>query len=228
MSFKVFFDLSVGVSKPITVPKGTIAKIKEHINFVETTLGFETEQYGDNPKHWSGTKPKGSTTDEAYCDVAEDHNGFVMRLYDNLARWSEKPVEDGEVLTPEESAKFWYGLCTIVVPVSRWTRDYYVARMEAFYDAMRGRESEGIVFEVESITPEQAAAVINLFASVIDAYDVRLAVPKGYDHLASFDDGGYEWCSKCGAVTFNHVDRCREEGCPARADLGLDNEEDED
>lgn len=228
MSFKVFFDLSVGVSKPIKVPKGTIAQILERINLTETALGFETEQYGNNPKHWKGTKPKEGITDELYCDVAENHNHFVRRLYDNLAKWAEKPVEDGEVLTPEESAKYWYGLRTIAVPISRWTRDYYVARMEAFYEAMRGRDGEENVFDEESLTPEQADGVINLFAGILDDHDVRLAVPKGYDHLASFDDGGYEWCSKCGAVTYSHVENCSEENCPAREELGITDDEEDD
>lgn len=226
MSQRVFFALSTSVLHPITVPKGTITKIKERIDFVEKTLGLETEQYKDNPPHWKNTNPKDDVSDDLFCQVAEDHNYFVRRLYDTIARCSEKPAEDGEILTPEESATFWHGLRIIDVPINRWTRDYFVARMEAYYESMRGREAEGIIFDAEPLTPEQADAVMNIFSFILDAHDVRLSVPKGHDYLASFDDGGYEWCTQCGAVTFGHVDRCREEGCPARADLELEDEED--
>jgi len=230
MSFRVFFALSTGLSKPITATPGTKKEILERVALTEKELGLETEQYGSNPKHWKSIgagpiQPREGVSDETFCAVAEEHNHYVRWLYERFSHWSESPVENGEVITPEESTIFWHGLKEIVVPPSRWTAEYYQARMEANYEALRGRESEGILFEEKPLTPRQAAAVISLFASYLDTHDLRLDVPKDCDRLASLTDGGCEWCEKCGAVTYEHVENCRKKKCPARDALGLEEDE---
>ena len=219
MSYHVFFSMSTGLSSPITVPKGTLERILERVHFTEEALGFETEQYKDNPKYWRNTKePKAGVSDESFCAIAERHNEFVRELYVKFAECSEKPAADGEVITPEEASKFWYGLAIIVVPSHRWTDEYYQARMEALYEVMRGRESEGIVPDAKPLTPKQAAAVIRLFEEFLDPGDIRLDVPLGMDYLASSADGGYYWCEKCGAVTEEHAAACRKRKCPIQAE----------
>jgi hypothetical protein len=222
MSFKVYFNLSAGLKQPITVPKGTLKEIYEHIKDTETQLGFEMKQYKDNPKHWRSTQPKDGVSDDIYCQIAEEHNRFVRWLYELFERCSETPSKDGEIITPEESEGFWHGLVNIDVPHSRWTRDYFVNRMMAFYEVMRGRETEGIIFEAPKLTEKQASAVINIFSSILDNHDVRLDVPKGHDYLASMDDGGYYWCEKCGAVTEEDADNCTKRKCPIKAEWGED------
>jgi|SRR6185437_11061859 len=128
-----------------------------------------------------------------------------------------------DTLTPADAQTFWHGLQELEVPVERWSRDYYVSRMQHLYEVMRGNESEGVTFNAKkSLTPRQAAAVVCLFSSYIDSHDMRLDVPNGYDHLASSYDGGYDWCSTCGPV---HPDdsrqsNCRRKGCDLRSERG--------
>lgn len=225
MSYRVYFSLSSGLSKPVTVPKGTLKSIIERIQTTETDLGFETEQYRNNPKHWKNTEPREGVSDEVYCQAAEEHNRYVWWLYGLFERCFEIPTKDGEVITPEESTKFWHGLQIINVPHSRWTRDYFVNRMSTFYEVMRGREEEGIIFGASKLTEKQAAAVINIFSGILDTHDVRLDVPKGHDYLAAMDDGGYEWCEKCGAVTLDDAMGCDKKHCPIREEFEVGNDE---
>ena len=67
----------------------------------------------------------------------------------------------------------------------------------------------------------------HIFSPILDSHDVRLDVPKGLDRLAASDDGGYWWCSKCGAVTLEHAEQCEKKNCPVREDLGIE-DDDED
>lgn len=216
MSFCVFFDLSVGLSEPIQVPKGTLDRILDHVRSVETVLGYETEQYLENPRHWKNTKPADIVTDEIFCEAAEEHNRFVRWLYDAIGEWQKTPPAESETITIEDARQFWHGLRIIEVPAHRWTGDYYRARMEALYEAMRGREGEGILFDEKPLTPKQAAQVIILFSGFLDSDDLRLDVPKDCDHLASSSDGGYIWCERCGAVTESRATGCRKRKCPVR------------
>jgi hypothetical protein len=221
MSFHVFFEFSQGFSGPMTVPKGTLKRIVDHVQWVESELGYETEQYRDNPKHWKTTKPKEGVSDETYCEVAEEHNMFVRYLYSDFSKWAETPPADGEIITQDDAKEFWHGLQTIIVPTSRWTKEYYIARMQALYETMRGRDSEGMSFDAKSLTIEQADAVITMFDQYLDSHDVRLAVPVGYDSLYSSDD--YAWCDKCGAIHWDDVEyrikHCRKRGgCSLRRD----------
>lgn len=221
MSFRVFFAMSTGLSGPIAVPKGKLKEIMHHVQWVESELGYETEQYRDNPKHWKTTAPKEGVSDETYCEVAEAHNRYVRYLYEDFGIWSKEPFKDGEIITPGDAKEFWHGLHTITVPPKRWTKEYFKARMDALYETMRGRDAEGVSFDAEPLTIKQASAVITLFDQYLDVHDVRLEVPKGYDSLYASDD--YAWCDKCGAIHWDDVDQeiesCREkEGCPLRRD----------
>lgn len=213
MSYKVFFDFSSGLSKSIKAPKGTLKKTLDHVQRVELMLGYEITQYRENPPHWKSMVPKDGVTDKTFCEVAENHNNYVRRLYDLIAECSKNPPKDCETITPKKAASFWHGLTMITVPPQRWTRDYYVARMECLYEAMRGRESEGAFFSAKALTPDQCAAVMILFSEYLDTHDVRLDVPRGHDSLAASDDGGYEWCEKCGAITYEDAIECRKRGC---------------
>jgi len=220
MSFHVFFDLSSGLSKPLLVPKGTLASILEHVRHVEATLGLETEQYLDNPPHWKNCgwrlAMREGISDETLCEEAEEHNAWIRWLYEKLGEWSENPPETGEKITPEDANRFWHALERITVDPSRWTEKYYRARMEAVYEVMRGREAEGMTLDTKALTPQQAAAVVRLFEQWLDPGDLRLDVPKGYDYLASSVDGGYVFCEKCGPVHPDEAYSCRKRGCPIR------------
>lgn len=216
MSYHAFFSFSTGLLQPMIAPKGTLAGIMTHIEGVERTLKLERQQYNDNPVHWNTRGfPSTDIDDKVLCQTVEDHNDWVRRLYDRVADWAKNPVEDGETITPEAAKFFWHGLQLLTIPTSRWTGDYYRARMEAFYEVMRGRPTDGMTFPAAKLTPKQAGAVIWLF-EFVDPSDMRLEVPKGEDHLASFDDGGYEWCERCGAVMLDYAKNCRKRGCPAQ------------
>lgn len=215
MSFHVFFDFSSGLAGSLTAPKGTLKAIIDHVKWVESELGYETEQYKDNPKHWKSTTPKKGVKDDHFHEVAEEHNNYVRYLYKNFSEWSKNPPIDGETITPEDAKKFWHGLQIIHVPLERWTAEYYKNRMNAIYEAMRGRECEGMTFDAKKpLSIEQANAVIHLFDQYLDAHDIRLEVPKGYDSLYCSDD--YAWCEKCGAIHWDDVEyeirSCRKKG----------------
>lgn len=217
MSYHVFFSFSTGLSKPITAPKGTLAGIMAHIEGVERALKLEREQYRDNPAHWNTRGfPSADIDDKLLCKTVEDHNDWVRRLYDLVADWAKKPVEDGETITPEDAKEFWHGLQLLTIPTTRWTGDYYYSRMRTFYEVMRGRPEDGITFPSPKLTPKQAGAVIWLFGELLDHDDFRLEVPKGCDYLASSYYGEYEWCERCGAVTDDYAANCRKRGCPVQ------------
>ena len=206
MSFHTFFDFKAGLAAPILAPSGTYENIMNHVRKVESTLGFETEQYGDNPKHWKSTRPKDGTPDTILCETAEQHNDWVRSLYEDFSRWAETPTPGGEVITPKVAKDFWHGLRMIDVPPERWTADYYKARMDAIYSAMRyNLSTDGMTFDADVLTTEQAVAVIRLFDQYLDSHDMRLEVPMGRDELYGSDD--YNYCEGCGGII--HADDYR-------------------
>ena len=222
MSFHTFFDFATGLQRPLSVPHGTKAAVQTHVAKVEQTLGLCRTQYQNNLPHWDRWKRDWSHLDDTtLCQTVSRHNAWVRWLYARLADWSRAPVVDGETLTPEEAAGFWHALERLDVPPARWTREYYRERMEVLYSVMRGRESEGIRLDTKALTPRQAAAVIGLFAEFLDAGDLRLDVPKGWDHLQAAYDGGYAWCERprCGAIAADDIATCRSRTCPLREDV---------
>lgn len=234
MSYHVFFSMSTGITKAVRVPKGTLAAVIKQIKETETLLGLTTDQYKNNPKRW--VIPDFNTLDdEVVCGGIERHNNFVMRFYDQLSHWASHPFKIGkgplakhvidtaypigwgsEKITPKDARGFWHGLRTLEVPVTKWTREYYVNQMETLYEVMRGRTRDGISFDESPLTPKQAAQVINIFSTFLDDNDCRLDVPNGHDYLASSYDGGYDWCEKCGAMTSEDGQVCAKRGCPLR------------
>jgi hypothetical protein len=205
MSYRTFFSFSTGLSRAISVPKGTFAAMTELIREVEETLGLKTTQYLNNPPHWDRPGNAIMAIDnELLCKTAQSHNDVVRDFYEDLSKWSKNPVKDGEKLTPKKAAKFWHGLEMIEVPPEKWTSDYYADRMEHLYEVMRGREHEGESFNADPLTPKQAGAVIDCF-SFLDVGDIRLTVCEDEDHLRRSDTGDYEWCSNCGGIATDDV-----------------------
>jgi hypothetical protein len=120
-------------------------------------------------------------------------------------------------MTPNDAQEFWFGFQELEVAPARWTLDFYRNRMEHLYEVMRGKENEGVSFDVKALTPKQAAQVINLFSTYLDSHDLRLDVPKDRDYLASSYDGGYTWCDKCfAAIAEDGRGECRRRKCPLR------------
>ena len=219
MSYRVYFNMSTGLSKPITAPIGTLERILEHIQHTENELGYEIDETSKGRKYWVDRKPKEGVSDAVFCRVASKHNSFVTGLYKEFERYSETPVVDGETLTVGQSQRYWYGLVTIDVPTERWTEDYYRDRMAELYETMRGR-GWAVTFDSKPLTTRQAADVMNIFSQYLDKWDLRLDVPKGHDYLASSSDGGYCWCEKCGAVIEEDAANCRKRNCPVKAEWG--------
>ncbi len=215
-SIKAYWFFAQGLSRSVFAPVGTMDKIREHVEWVEGTLGIERVKYLENPVRWKSTKYEG-IEDELLCEVASEHNSWQKRLFDDFQKWSEnEPGEGMEEITPQDAEYFFPALEEITVPVERWSRDYYKERMEIFYEAMRGREAEGITLGCRPLSVKQANAVIWLFSHILDEHDIRLEVPKGCDSLYSSDDGGYEWCEKCGAVLWEDAQYCRKRKCPLK------------
>lgn len=221
MSFHVQFDFSTGLSKALKVPKGTTAELVRHVDTVEKSLGIKRTTFGTDKvvgwDHWDPNYRDGfpNVDDKTLCEIAERHNRWVGWVWDKFGEWSKDPVRGGERLTPYLAKKFWPGLRRIVVAPNRWTSDYYRARMEELYEAMRGRRAANMIFDDKPLTPKQAGAVINLFDQYLDVGDLGLAVPKGRDHLlpSGGHEGGYDWCERCGAIDPNDYS-CRKRGCP--------------
>lgn len=222
MSVHVFFAFSTGLESSLTVPTGTKAAIRSHIEEVEQTLGLKrTRNADDAPEywdHWDKAYREGwpDVDDKLLCETIEQHNAWVRWLYARFEDWSATPTEGGEEITPQDADGFWFGLAELTVRPERWTRSYYVSRMEHLYEVMRGRESEGVSFDEKALTPKQAAAVMLILSPYMDTFDMRLDVPKGRDYLASSYDGGYDWCEKCGAVDPDDANACRKRQCPLR------------
>lgn len=227
MSFHVFFSFSTGLAETLTVPKGTKATFLSHVEEVETTLGLKRETFGEGEEariawnHWDDNWKRGfpDVDDKALCETVRQHNEWVRWVYGRFAAWSKAPVADGETLTPDDAKTFWHGLSTLSVDPARWTREYYIDRMEHMYEVMRGREHEGVTFDEKALTQKQCSAVIRLFENFLDSNDCRLDVPNGRDYLASSYDGGYDWCEKCGPVHPDDIGACRKRKCPLASEL---------
>ena len=210
MSFHVFFGFSQGLARPLQVPAGTLASYHQRLLEVEQALKLERDG-----NHWNQWKMEyEGVPNELLCETVENHNNWVQQVYRNFGKWAAEPVLDGDTITVADADNFWFGLTLLNVPPSRWTADYYEARMSALYEVMRGRETDGMSFDVKALTPKQGAAVINLFAQYLDHHDRNLDVPNGRDHLASSSNGGYEWCEKCGPMDDEAIHACRKRKCP--------------
>lgn len=222
MSYSVFFDFSTGLERPVLVPAGTTKAIMEHVERVEATLGLKRTQSGQDDQraiYWDHFDPEyrqgfPSVVDDILCTTIQTHNDWVRMLFASLSEWATNPIVGGETMTPEDAKLFWHGLQLLTVNPDRWTRKYYVHRMEHLYEVMRGREHEGVLFDAKKLSEKQAAAVIRVFAEYLDAFDMRLDVPRERDYLASSYDGGYDWCEGCGAITPDDASACRKRKCP--------------
>lgn len=217
MSYHVFFGFSTGLAHALRVPLGTRQALIGHVEAIEARLDLKRTRYEDNPLHWDRSGME-KIADEIVCDAVETHNAWVRRVYAQFEAWARSPVPDGEVLTPQAAEAFWHGLEILSVDPSRWTAEYYRARMASLYEVMRGREDAGVTLDAKALTPRQAAAVIRLFAEFLDRNDLRLDVPAGHDHLAALQDGGYDWCERCGQPkTIEDGLACRRRKCPLAA-----------
>lgn len=239
MSFCVHFSFSWCLAKTLTVPAGTKTQALDHVNEVQRLLNLELEPpykgnleaYGDlYPSHWDTWKRNErweKLDDKLLCDTVEQHNRWVRSMYENFGQYAEKPFVatphvGTEELTPADAREFWHGLTVLEVPVERWTRDYYRARMEALYEVMRGRPEEGMDFDAHPLSQQQAAAVIRLFEQYVDGHDLRLDVVQqpgrgfnGLDLLASSYDGGYAYCDGCfKAIDPDSIGDCKRRKCP--------------
>jgi hypothetical protein len=217
VSFHTYFALSSGLLKPVRAPKGKLSEIMAHVHEVTEELGWPEDW-----DHWKRDNALAGLSDEKLCEIVERHNGWVRWLYWALGEWTAKPVRGGERITPKQAQQFWHALELLEVPVPRWTKDYFVARMEAIYAAMRGKDKvfcKGMTFDEKLLTPKQANAVMSLFDQYLDRWQCDLAVPVGEDSLYTHDD--YLWCERCGAVTPEHAEDCRKRGCPVRAEMEI-------
>lgn len=249
MSYHVFFSFSTGFTKSLKCPKGTYAQIKKHVKDIEESLGLKPEQYLNNPVHWNMfefRKRIHDIPDELLCTEVSSHNRYIRRLYEEFAFWFKHPFTVGkghqdtginqgypvgtkaERITPAMIREVWHGFELLEVPATKWTRDYYREQMDALYEVMRGRPTNGISFDVKALTEKQAASVINLFSEFLDAHDLRLDVPNGHDCLKSSYDGGYRWCEICGPVDENDIGErcanCPKKKCPIKEEYANEEE----
>ena len=250
MSYHVFFSFSTGLTKPMTVPKGTLERIKSEIALTEEILGLKrTPTYtpegekqrpgwhwdkisesifvtaGDKvdtklPQWWLDDRARDAKIERMASRVRE-HNSFVRRLYEELGEWSKKkPSGKCEKITPKQAQEFWGGLAEIELPRSLWPEEHFRDHMEHLFEVLTKGKSRGTCLDCKPLDLEQAGALIMLFEDALDewGYDLRFSVPldenlKPYDFLATSNDGGYDWCSKCGPILESDF-HARCEKCP--------------
>lgn len=204
MPFHVFFDFSTGLSGDVTVREGTFETMCKQVDETEKILGIECEEYNGVLRWKHPLVRNEELTDEEYCSIVDDHNWRVRWFYNHLVECQENAPKNREIITPEMAETFWFGLTILSVPLNRWTDEYYQARMDAMYDCLRGRESEGMSYGSDALSVSQAKDVIVMFSQWLDKGDIRLDVIKGEDRLCRSDD--YQWCCSCGAVDFDDID----------------------
>lgn len=227
MGYRAYFMFASGLSETIRVEMGTFQRMMEHVDEIESELGLERESHDNNLSHWtSKSKRFEGIPDEKVCLMVSKHNRYVRWFYDMLDARSKSPTNltAFENLTPKKAQQFWHALELLSVEPFRWTKDFYREEMDRLYEAMRGRETDGVSFNAKKpLTIEQADAVICLFSEYLDKYDIRLAVPRGHDSLASSYDGEYYWSSTCGAVAEDdiegHARTCIKKDCDVRNDF---------
>lgn len=185
----IYFDLAVGLEKPIVVPAGTCKTVEDHISRTAKYLEMEIETYEAPPKiqpRWSRTTPPDHIDNKTACEYVFDHNRFVKELYSDLATWSQEPPgADSEIMTPEWAGQ-WFGLlATFTIPYNRWTQEAYISEMTTLFEVMQTGSFDGIKFFAETLTAEQSAAVIALFEDYLDNHDTRLTLPNNRDYLVT-------------------------------------------
>jgi hypothetical protein len=244
MSFHVFFSFSWCLAKTLTVPAGTKQQALDHVNEVQRLLNLKLDPPGEGnikaygelyPSSWNMWKLADrwkDIPDERLCETVEKHNRWVRSMYEDFGQYAETPFVAApfvgtEQLTPADAREFWHGLTILDVPVERWTREYYRARMEALYETMRGRPEQGMEFDAKRLTQQQANAVIRLFEQYLDLHDLGLEVVqrpgrgfKGLDVLASSYDGGYDYCDGCyKSIDPDSIGDCKRRNCPLKREL---------
>lgn len=206
MSFMVYFDFSTGFERIMFFRKGTYERILFAINKTERRLGIRREYY-EGACRWNRWPLVAKTvSDKDYCDAVEQHNSMVRWFFEEcLEAGYEATEQRPEGISPDMATNLFIGLQQLTVPTENWTHEYYQARMEAIYSTLRGRSEEGMTFDSEPLSINQARDVIVLFAQYLDLHDIRLEVCKGHDRLTNSYSEGYFWCSKCGAVDYNDL-----------------------
>lgn len=220
----MFFGFTAGLAQTLTIEKGTKERLKKHVDDLERALKIVREKYKENNVSWAYSRYE-DISDEVLCTWAKTHDWYIEWFYNHLSKCSKNPPKDGEELTPEEFAYLLPALSTpIRVPTDRWSNDYYEAKMKIVYEVLRGRPTGGITFDNKKLTEKQAAQVIIIFSEWLDKGDIRLNVPKGRDELARYDQGGYEWCEKCGPITYEDSLECKRKKCPLLAEYKAERE----
>lgn len=207
MSFRTFFDFTLGFNRTLYFKSGTFDRVHKQVNETERRLGIRREYYMGSCR-WSNW-PKlvsDETSDEEYCRAVEKHNSMVRCFYQECCGAGKRKTKaKPEAITPYMAQNLFIGLRQLNVRPERWTYEYYQSRMEAMYQAMRGNETEGIIFDSKPLTIKQARDVIILFSSYLDTHDIRLDVCRGHDQLTNSYSEGYYWCQKCGAVDYDDL-----------------------
>jgi hypothetical protein len=181
---------------------------------------------GERPEHHLAAREWDSDR-ERMAEVIEWHNDFVRRLYDDFGKWSTdlKGKRKGvEVISLEAAAEFWGGLKILEFPRDLWTERCFENHMEHLFTLISKRKSQGMSLDCEAFSDKQKSALIWLLEGELDqwGFDMCFEIPLSadltpYDFLVHLSDGGYDWCSFCGAIysdDFRH--RC--EVCPRAKD----------
>ena len=229
MSYKVYFMFSESLKSTIRIEVGTKDKLWKHFGTVEDFLNENCDSRDKQSlSKWLESGDYETVKKDVLCKNSLHHNFIVRNFYDDLKDWAEKDRSDKRLEVFEEFSNDDFQLMLpnlklMNIPVELWNSEYYRDMMETFYEVMRGRECKGISFDTKKLTEKQASNVIRLFAEFLDGDSLNLDVPKGHDYLASSYDGGYEWCEKCGAITYDDSVDCSRKKCPLIAEWGIEN-----
>ncbi|HND33365.1 MAG TPA: hypothetical protein PLA94_25375 [Myxococcota bacterium] len=251
-SVDMTFTFSVGIKEQMAVKKGFLKDVKAHLERVVVKLGFvvsrkePSDLYPHGTAYWYLPRDVEKELDgELYCRIAMDHAAWLEYVTEDLRRWSKEPPKgETELLRPEDCVEFWYGLSQIHVPFEKWSREYFIWRMEAAYAFLRGYEVEGHSANgMKPLSIEQANTVIWMMAELLhlDRHDVRMEAPKKWRRVRKSVGGrgrmvlkqtdmlepcdghngeGYAFCESCGPVVQEYGSTgCPRRKCPLREEL---------
>lgn len=139
MSYRLYFDLSTGLSADMVVPKGTLASIWTHIEIMERRLGLKRvpdyvpegkeatgawswreaaknmiEHAGPKPSHdepqwWLADREREARINEMHALVFNGHWHFVTTMYENLGKWSKGCDAAETEVLKAEESHLWWG-----------------------------------------------------------------------------------------------------------------------
>lgn len=126
MSYRLYFDITTGLAADLVVPKGTLASIWFHVEFMERHCGLKrvpayvpegeeskglwrwsnavadmVAQAGEKtsttePQWWLRDREREARISDIHAAVFNGHESFIEQLYENLGKWAKDGLPVGQ------------------------------------------------------------------------------------------------------------------------------------